>query len=291
MPVQPDQTAVLVALWRALHLELDPPPHVLTDRLGLDLAAPAADWREQPAMAEEFSRPLRSVMVGRARLVEDTVAARLGAGVTQYVILGAGLDTFGLRRPDCGLAVFEVDEPGTQAWKRHRIGELGWALPPNLAFVPLDFETRRSWVEAIGAAGFDPTRPAVVSCMGVAQYITSAAIATTMREVCGLAPGSLFICSFNPPDEMVPRAERPLLAAILKMVSDRGCPWISRYTPQEFTMMADAAGFAAANVVDSEELTRRYFADRPDGLRPTAAELFLIASVDRTARGIGSTHP
>src|SRR5215475_3487840 len=119
----PDSTAVRVALWRALHVELDAPPHVLVDTLGLALAAPDAGWRERPDMHPQGTRTFRASIVARARFIEDLVADEAARGVDQYVILGAGLDTFVQRRPELAarLTVFEVDQPGAQAWKRKRL--------------------------------------------------------------------------------------------------------------------------------------------------------------------------
>ncbi len=126
----PDSTAVRVALWRALHLEVDSPPHVLEDEVGLKLAAPDDGWRSRPDMSP-FTRPFRAAIVARARFIEDLVAEQAGRGVGQYVILGAGLDTFAQRRPELAsrLLVFEIDRPGPQAWKRQRLVDLGLSIP------------------------------------------------------------------------------------------------------------------------------------------------------------------
>src|SRR3954469_12330182 len=119
----PDRPAVRVALWRALHVEVDAPPHVLEDTIGLQLAAPDEGWRQRPDMHPEGTRMFRASIVARARFIEDLVVEQLARGVDQYVMLGAGLDTFVQRRPDMAacLRVFEVDQPGTQAWKQQRL--------------------------------------------------------------------------------------------------------------------------------------------------------------------------
>ena len=126
---EPDSTAVRVALWRALHVELDGSPHVLDDTVGLSLAQPQDGWRERPDMHPVGTRGFRAWIVARARFVEDLVVEVLGRGVTQYVMLGAGLDTFAQRRSDVAahLAVFEVDQPDAQAWKRQRLVDAGMA--------------------------------------------------------------------------------------------------------------------------------------------------------------------
>jgi hypothetical protein len=143
----PDSSAVRTALWRALHVEIDAPPHVLEDVVGLQLANPDDGWRQRPDMDPDATLGFRAAIVARARFVEDLVAERSEAGVQQYVILGSGLDTFVQRNPSAGshLRVFEIDEPATQAWKRERLVELGHGIPDWLRFVPVDFEAGVSW--------------------------------------------------------------------------------------------------------------------------------------------------
>ncbi|GAB3629284.1 O-methyltransferase [Pandoraea terrae] len=121
--VAPDSTAARVALWRALHVEADPPPRVLEDEIGLKLLAPDTDWRRRGDMDPQFTRPFRASIVARARFIEDLVVEQASRGLDQYVILGAGLDSFAQRRPEIAshLRVFEVDQPGPQAWKRRRL--------------------------------------------------------------------------------------------------------------------------------------------------------------------------
>ena len=116
----PDSTAIRTALWRALHLEVDASPHVLEDRIGLQIAGVDADWRQRPDMNEYATPGVRASIVARARYIEDLVTEQADHGVRQYVLLGAGLDTFAQRRPEIAstITVFEVDQPGPQAWKR-----------------------------------------------------------------------------------------------------------------------------------------------------------------------------
>jgi methyltransferase (TIGR00027 family) len=130
--------------------------------------------------------------VARARLIEDPVVEQVDRGVGQYVILGAGLDTFAQRRPEIAshLLVFEIDKPGPQAWKRQRLVELGFGIPDWLRLVPVDFEAGDAWWQRLAAAGFDANQPAVVASTGVSMYLTKDAIAATLRQVSALAPGS-----------------------------------------------------------------------------------------------------
>src|SRR5207244_1636025 len=139
-----------------------------------------------------------------ARFIEDLVVERAGRGVGQYVILGAGLDTFAQRRPEIAshLIVFEVDRPAPQAWKRQRLIELGFGIPKWLRLVPVDFEAGDAWGQRLVAAGFDAGQPAVVASTGVSMYLTKDAIATTLRQVAALAPGSTLAMTFLLPLEL-----------------------------------------------------------------------------------------
>jgi methyltransferase (TIGR00027 family) len=168
----PDSTAVRVALWRALHVEVDPPPHVFEDEVGLKLAAPDDGWRSRGDMDPQFTRPFRASIVARARYIEDLIVEQAGRGLSQYVILGAGLDSFAQRRPEIAshLRVFEIDQPGPQEWKRQRLIELGFGLPDWLRFVPVDFEAGGSWRDGLVTAGFDDRKPAIVVSTGVSMY-------------------------------------------------------------------------------------------------------------------------
>lgn len=276
----PDNTAVRVALWRALHVAADALPHVFTDELGLALAAPEVGWQARPDMSA-FTRPFRAAIVARARFVEDVVAERVAAGLGQYVILGAGLDTFAQRAPALAarLQVFEVDQPGPQAWKRQRLVELGLGVPPGLHLVPVDFERGDAWLAQVTAAGFDPTRPALIASTGVSMYLTREAITQTLSQIAALAPGSTLIMSFLLPIELADPDVRPGIEAAARGARASGTPFLSFFTPTEMLALARAAGFKNVQHVSADALAARYFADRPDGLRPPAnSEELLVAT-------------
>jgi methyltransferase (TIGR00027 family) len=276
----PDSTAVRVALWRAMHVRVDPPPHVLEDEVGLQLADPADDWRRRPDMDPQATSGFRAAVVARARFIEDLVAEQADRGVAQYVILGAGLDTLAQRRPELAsrLRIFEVDQPGPQAWKRRRLLELGYGVPDWLRLVPVDFESGGSWWERLAAAGFDSGRPAVVVSTGVTPYLTKDATAATLRRIAGLAPGSTLAMTFLVPAELVDEADRPGLRASEAGARTSGTPFISFYTPEEMLALAREAGFEDARHVPGTSLAERYFADRADGLRPSSGEHVLLAT-------------
>lgn len=273
---EPDHTAVRVALWRALHVQVDSPPYVLKDEVGLRLAAPEDGWRQRPDMDPEGTRGFRASIVARARFVEDLVTEQVGHDVTQYVILGAGLDTFAQRRPEIAsrIQVFEVDQPGTQAWKRRRLIELGFGIPEWLRLVPVDFEAGWSWWEQLKAAGFDASRPAVVASTGVTQYLTKDAITATLRQVARLAPGSTLAMTFLLPLEL----ERSEVDAAEKGARASGTPFISFFMPEEMLALAREAGFREARHISSADLNKRYFTGRTDSLWLPSGEEFLIAT-------------
>ena len=277
----PDGTAVRVALWRALHVQVDPPPHVLTDEIGLRLAAADEGWRARPDMDPHATRGFRAAVVARARFIEDLVTEQAGHGVTQYVVLGAGLDTFAQRRPRnaARLRIFEIDQPGHQAWKRRRLIELGHGIPDWLRLVPVDFEANQSWSERLATAGFDPGRPAVVVSTGVTMYLTKDATVATLRQIAGLAPGSTLALTFLLPADLLDDADRPGLQAAEQGARTAGTPFISFYTPQEMLSLAREAGFKDVRHVSGTSLAERYFAGRPDGLRPSSGEDLLLAGV------------
>jgi methyltransferase (TIGR00027 family) len=276
----PDSSAVRVALWRALHVQVDSPIHVFEDEIGLQLAAPDDGWRRRPDMDPRGTSGFRAAIVSRARFIEDLVAEKVGHGVAQYVVLGAGLDTFAQRRPEIAsrLRVFEIDQPGTQAWKRRRLIELGYGIPDWLRLVPVDFEAGADWWEQLSAAGFDPGRPAVVACAGVTMYLTKDATAATLRRLAGLAPGSTLAMTFTLPIELIDDADRPALEATKPQARAAGTPFVSFYAPQEMLALARDAGFKDTRHVSGTTLAERYFADRTDGLRPSSGEDFLVAA-------------
>ena len=277
---EPDQTAVRVALWRAMHVQVDAPPHVLDDEVGLRLVAPDSGWRDRPDMDPGFTAGFRASIVARARFIEDLVAAQAANGVDQYVLLGAGLDTLAQRRPDitARLRIFEVDQPGPQAWKRQRLTELGYGVPGWLRLVPVDFEAGGSWRDELTAAGFDASRPAVVASTGVSMYLTREANAATLRQLASLVPGSTLAMSFLLPMELLDERDRQGLEMAANGARASGAPFISFFTPEQMLALAREAGFEKAEHVSSATLNSRYFAGRADGLRMSTGEDLLVAT-------------
>jgi methyltransferase (TIGR00027 family) len=277
---EPDSTAVRVALWRAMHVQVDAPPHVLEDEIGLELAAPGNGWQLRGDMHPQGTRIFRASIVARARFIEDLVVEQAGQGVEQYVILGAGLDTFAQRRPDIAssLHVYEVDQPGAQDWKRQRLIELGYGIPEWLRLVPVDFEAGPSWWDALVASGFDAKQPAVVASTGVSMYLTQDAVAAMLRRIATFAHGSTLAMTFIHPLELADPAERPGLEAAMNGARASGHPFLSFFTPPQILALARECGFKNARHVSATDLNRRYFAGRSDGLRLSSSEELLVAT-------------
>lgn len=278
--LKPEDSAARVALWRALHLRVDAPPHVLEDQVGLQLVAPDEGWQSRPDMSP-FTRPFRASILARARFVEDWVSEQAARGVGQYVILGAGIDTFAQRRPELAsrLLVFEIDQPAPQAWKRARLVELGFGVPSFLRLVPVDFEAGDAWWERLVAAGFDSSQRAIVASTGVSMYLTHEAITATLRQVAALAAGSTLIMSFMLPIELADPEVRPGIERAAAGARANGTPFISFFTPTDMLALARDAGFKSVQHVSAATLAERYFAGRSDGLRPpNNSEELLVAT-------------
>ena len=284
----PDLTAIGAAFGRAAHVIVDKPQFVFEDTLSIKLAenevVRAANLLGSDGsllVQKEYTRVWwRSAFVARARLVEDLVIKHLENGVSQYVILGAGLDTFAQRRREVmmRLRLFEIDEPGTQRWKQRRLRELALPTPPNHRFVPVDFESGQSWVAALATAGFSPGEPSVIASTGVSQYITVDAMSETFRQVAGLARGTVFISTFIPPADLIDPEERPYRALTEQSAASKGHPWTSFYTPGDVISIASEAGFDNVHHVAASELDARYFNNRADELRAKSGENLIVAS-------------
>lgn len=276
----PDSTAVRVALWRALHGEIDAPPLVLDDAIGLQLAAPDANWRERADMHPRRTRGYRASIVARARFLDDLVTQRNGEGVAQYVILGAGLDTFAQRKPEIAsrMRIFEVDRPEPQRWKRQRLIDTGYGVPDGLRLVPVDFEAGASWWDELVNAGFDTAQPALVASTGVSMYLTTEANVATLQQIARLAPGSTLAMTFILPLDLIDPAERAQHQTVYERARAAGTPFVSFFGPDEMIALARGAGFRDARCVSTEDLTQRYFDKRSDGLRPSSGETFLVAT-------------
>ncbi len=275
--IEPDNTAVRTALWRALHVQADANPHIFEDEIGLKLIAPPDDWQERPDM--KYTKRLRASIVARARFIEDLILEQIKKGIDQYVILGAGLDTFAQRQPDLAskIQIFEIDQPNTLTWKQQRLKELGFGIPEYLHFVPVDFETS-SWWELLLKAGFDTSKPAVIACTGVSLYLTEEAITSTLNQIAKLMPGSKLAMTFYLPMELLEDEDKSMQQIAEKGAHEAGTPMISFFTPDEILTLADKAGFKEAKTISTKDMEKYYFTNRDDNLLPASGEVFLLAA-------------
>jgi methyltransferase (TIGR00027 family) len=274
---EPDNTAVRTALWRALHIQVDANPLILEDDIGLKLIAPPEDWQQRPDM--KFTKRLRASIVARSRYIEDFVTEQCRLGISQYVILGAGLDTFAQRRRDIAsrLHLYEIDQPDTLTWKRQRLVELGFGIPGYLHFVPVNFETSSWWKELL-KAGFDIRKPAVVACTGVTLYLTKEAIISTLKQIATLASGSTLAMTFYLPIGLLDEEDKPMQEIAEKGARAAGTPFVSFFTPNEILDLARETGFKEAKTISTSELEKLYFSGRTDNLTPASGEVFLLAT-------------
>ncbi|MEO6924486.1 MAG: class I SAM-dependent methyltransferase, partial [Bryocella sp.] len=217
-------------------------------------------------LSRPFSAALRAFMVTRARLAEDTLAeARTLYGARQYLVLGAGLDTFGYRNPYSDVRVFEVDHPATQAWKLERLHSAKITIPDDVTHVAVDFE-RDSLAAKLDAAGFDCRMPTVTAWLGVVPYLTLEAFRGTTELLASFAPGSETVFDYSQPAEALSPVEKLMLASLSSRVAQAGEPFRLFFTPHALEQELKLAGMEVAHDYGSRELTQKYLSHRSDGL-------------------------
>ena len=261
----PSRTALRVALRRAAHQILDR-PLVFEDPLAVRILgrAYAEDLRRTPTRPDRpFSVGLRAFLVARSQFVEDVLRRAVRSGATQYVVLGAGLDTFAYRNPYPELEVFEVDHPATQAWKRDLLRESGTAIPDSVHYVPVDFE-REQLRERLVEEGFDGRGRTFYSMLGVVPYLTLEAFRGTIRFVASSPPGSGLAFDYGQPAEVLSPTEKLAHESLSSRVALAGEPFRLFFTPAD--MERELQDFGAIDDLGAVEINARYFADRADGL-------------------------
>ena len=267
---QASRTAQRVATHRAAHQLLDA-PKVFDDPLAVAIlgqeAAAALEADPRSSVTSPLAPRLRAFTVARSRFAEDQLSAGLEHGVAQYVILGAGLDTFAYRNPYPvdELTVFEVDHPATQAWKRARLAEANIAAPPGLSYAPIDFHTQ-DLAKGLAAAGFDPARPTLFAWLGVTPYLTRQAIQDTLGFMAACPPGSGVVLDYAVSPELLDPRSKMAYEMLSGWSAQAGEPWLSPYAPQDLAEELAAQGFSLVKDLGREEINQRYFAGRADGL-------------------------
>ena len=277
---QPSRTARSTALQRAAHQLLEV-PRVFDDPVALRIfGAQGVAWlgRNLDLYRTEGARAMRAFLVMRSRYAEDQLAHAVARGVTQYVVLGAGLDTFAYRNPHRHLRVFEVDHPSTQTWKRSRLKEQAIEVPRSLTFAPVDFESQ-TLADGLNTAGFRADLPAFFSWLGVVIYLSKPAVAETLHYIAARPAGSQVVFDFAPPPSSMSERERVSHEGSAARAANAGEPWINYYSPGLLVDELRTTGFGSAHYVGSGELNARYFGNRSDGFRLYGSGRMMAASV------------
>jgi methyltransferase (TIGR00027 family) len=288
---QPSQTALAAAAARAAHLVVDKQPLIFRDPVAMPLLGDRAEEMVGFHRARGDHIVLsgtRAQVTTRSRYTERRLAELASAGLTQYVILGAGLDTFAYRSPLAGrLRVFEVDHPATQRWKRDLLAAARIAPPDGLAFVGVDLETD-PLADRLAAAGFDPSRPALVSWLGVSFYLTREAVAATLAQVGGLAPGTELVVEYALPSALRDARGEAYAGFALPVAEERGEPWLTFLTPEQLAALLEAHGLAVLEQVRQRDAIDPALWRRSDALRPADLCRLARAAVTRRPRRPGS---
>jgi methyltransferase (TIGR00027 family) len=263
----PSRTALSVAIRRATHQLYDAHPLVLEDPIAVPILGETYRPRLEEAGAsvhDKHAIGMRAWLVSRSRYAEDTLAQAVNRDVRQYVLLGAGLDTFAHRNPYPGLTVFEVDQPATQQWKRELLASSGLPEPSNLRYVPVDFE-QQSLATQLQKSGLDASAPTVFAWLGVVMYLTLAAFRATLGFIATSPQDSAVIIDYGLPRHALPAHEQAGRDALAARVQNIGEPFQLFFTPAE--MATELSAFRAIENLGPPEIHARYFAQRTDQLR------------------------
>lgn len=277
----PKPSALIVATLRAAHQLLDA-PLILDDPLALRVAGQERET-EVRGNPQRFRDPLttalRTILVIRSRLAEDTWRDARQRGVMQHVILGAGLDTSAHRADlPAQVRVFEVDLPATQRWKRARLADAGIAAPDTLRYVGVDFSDT-TLADGLAQAGFDQNAPACFTWLGVTLYLDKNDVERTLRYIASCAEGSSVVFDFVIAPELLEARERAAMEAISASLANGGEPWKSNFAPAELEALLCRMGYTQVEHFGRENLTRLYLSGRDDDLRLAGSTGIIRATV------------
>lgn len=273
---RPDSTAVRTALWRALHLERDAPPHVVNDSLALALLDPEPGWKERPDM--RYTLRLQASILARSRFVEELILSAPGLGIQQVLLLASGLDTFAERHPELSgrLRMYEVDQADTLQWKLKRLQTLKIPVPQYLKLVAADLR-RPDFLNRLRESGWDPSRPSLVACAGLTLYLRKAVLATLLSSLSRLAAGSLLAVAFYLPRNLLDPEDQGVQDMAEAGARASGTPFESFFSHRQIRKLALDAGLKPRELLSTQQLAHRYFSERSDGLYPASGEVFLLA--------------
>ena len=289
-------TAIGAAKMRAAHLLLDGDPKIFRDDFALrfsgsdseaslreDTSAMVAEVAAKlgPEAAQRIFQATRAVMIMRSRYAEDALTRAIARGITHYVILGAGLDSFAWRHPHLAntVEVFEIDHPASQQWKRLRLQELGIVQPPNLTFLPIDFE-KQTLLDGLRDGGYPLEKPAFFSWLGVTQYLTKEAVLGTLKQVATLPSGTGISFTFVVPQSLLAGDDQRFFAMAAAGAAARGEPWVTFFEPAELSEQLQQLGFTGVEHFSPADANIRYFAGRGDGLLVPGGEHVMLAQVE-----------
>ena len=278
---RPSLTALRVAMRRAAHQLYDAPPLVFNDPIAVQILGPhAAEIERTPGRnpankPRPFSVSLRAFLVARSVYAEDLLAYAVKHGVTQYVLLGAGLDTFAHRNPCPSLSVFEVDHPATQQWKRNLLQSIGLTAPAHLTYVPVDFE-QQSLADQLHAADLDSEAPTFFAWLGVVPYLTLNAFRETLSVIAAHPPGSGVVFDYGQPRDVLPQHEQQARDSLTSRVHLAGESFQLFFTPHEIA--AELAAFHNLEDLGTPDINARYFANRSDELKMIGSAGRLISA-------------
>jgi methyltransferase (TIGR00027 family) len=282
---KPSRTAVVAAIFRTAHLLLDGEPKILRDDLAFGFSG-LSDLKEVQSFVQSFeartaeavgpevgtkiSLGYRGLAIARARYTEDELEKAMGRGISQYVILGAGLDSFSYRRRDVEstLTIYEVDYPASQEWKRKRLQQLGVSVPDNLVFVPLDLQ-KHTLSEALRSSGYRPDLLAFFSLLGVTQYIDETSLFDILHEAVGATPGTGIVFEYVLDDSLLTEENRQAVGQSKRNSAAVGEPWVSQYDPVSLAKRLEQIGFTEVLDFGPAEAEEAYFRERTDHLAGT----------------------
>lgn len=281
LAAKPSTSAMMVATLRAAHQLLDA-PLILDDPLALRILGAeqeAALRANVERFTDSLSTALRTTLVIRSRLAEDSWRDAQQRGVMQHVILGAGLDTSAYRgSPSAAVRVFEVDLPATQQWKRECLAAAGIAVPDTVHFAAIDFGTA-SLADGLAQAGFDHSAPACFTWLGVTPYLAPQDVAHTLNFIATCAPGSSVVFDFVISPALLEPAERVAMEAISASLASGGEPWKSHFDPAGLETLLGGMGYSRIEHFGRDKLSQRYLSGRSDGLRLAGTTGIIRATV------------
>ncbi|RCG30189.1 SAM-dependent methyltransferase [Sphaerisporangium album] len=276
------RTALTAAAARAAHLMVDDQPTIFADTPAYALLGDHAE--ELTAYhkvhgAHPILAAARATATTRSRYTEDRLAEAVRRGVGQYVILGAGLDSYAYRAGEDGpVRVFEVDHPATGQWKRDALAKAGIGVPGTVAFVAVDFEND-SPADRLVQEGFDPSAPAVVSWLGVTMYLARETIGRTLAMVGGFASGSELVIDSMLPEGLRDEEAQAYVDAVLPVVAESGEPWLTFLGPGDMSAILREHGLEVLAHAHEREAIDAALWNRTDALRPSSLSLLTHARV------------